>query len=121
MITIKELRDLIEGSFAARFPDNNFSVKNFSREFAFTVEFWRIRKEGVKFCSISAEKEQSSYIYKIAAFLDWFAREIVAKDISNQFFIFVLHRATKSIDIYSRNNYAIGSAYATYLANCALN
>lgn len=121
MITTKELRALIEERLVKRFPDNRFFVKPFSRHLALSIEFWEIRREGVNFCSISAEKEQSSYIYKIEAFIDWLAAEIGAKNISRQLFTIMLHRKTASVDIYSRNNYAIGSAYAIHLANCALN
>lgn len=116
MITIKELRTLIEVRLAKRFPSNIFYISMWSEPLANPFLHLNYKQDSC-FCRVSAEKEPSSYIYKVEAFLDWLAQEIAAKNISGEHFRFLLRRKYATVEFYSLRGYPVTTAYAAHLAN----
>lgn len=116
MITIKELRALITARFAKRFPSNIFSISMWSESLSDPSLHLDYKKDQC-FCWVSAEKELSSYIYKVEAFLDWLAGEMHTQNIHGQHFRILLRRKYATVEFYSLRGYPITTAYAAHLAN----
>lgn len=121
MITIKELRALIEERLAKRFPDNKFIAIPYSHRKITEFKMLEIAKARVRFCIISAKKKNSSYIWQIEGFINWLADTLAAQSIKGQHFLFLPHRKFENIKIYNINDFEFTTAYAAHLANCALN
>lgn len=117
MITIKELRALIEARLAKRFPDNKFEAIPHSHRKITEFKMLGIAKARVCFWIIPAKKEHSSYIWQAEGFINWLAETLAAQNISGQHFLFLPHRKFENIKIYNLDNFEFATAYAAHLAN----